>query len=323
MIKQRLNDNWEHYCGSLGGPWEVWRADKLKNHYNVPWQGVELPHSYNGLDVMDPDGKYFQGQGWYRTKLAVNNPYPNGRTLLHFEGAGQRTDVYVYTNKVDSHLGGYDEFTVDITEAAEQARGIERYNGLIPVAVACDNSRELETIPSDASDFNLYGGIYRYLNLVYVPAVSLAQVHVETDTSALEAGQGTCRVKVRASLYNPGALGDSVSLTVRITDREGKVIGESKVSCLPWQGEKELAVYELSSPQLWTTNAPYLYGCSVTLAGTHVFLRDDRLVPEIAGEYGLADGRRAVGVQGFCHAGASGFADSLPQHEGHHRARFH
>ncbi|TVY08673.1 glycoside hydrolase family 2 TIM barrel-domain containing protein [Paenibacillus cremeus] len=273
MLKQRLNDKWEHYTGSLGGPWEVWRADKLNNHYNVPWHAVELPHSYNGLDVMDPDGKYYQGQGWYRTKLALNNPYPNGRTLLHFEGAGQRTDVYVYTNKVGSHLGGYDEFTVDITEAAAEAAQIERYKGLVPVAVACDNSRELETIPSDASDFNLYGGIYRYLNLVYVPAVSLGQVHVVTDTAKLGAGngsgEGTCKVTVKAKLYNPQVLRDSVKLVVRLTDADGAVVAESTLSCLPWPGEKELAVYELPSPQLWSTDKPYLYGCEVVLVSVH------------------------------------------------------
>ncbi|KPV56535.1 glycoside hydrolase [Paenibacillus sp. A3] len=271
MIKQRLIEAWEHYRGSLGGPWEVWRADKLQNHYNVPWHKVELPHTYNALDVMDPDGKYYQGQGWYRTKLAVNNPYPNGRTLLHFEGAGQRTDVYVYTGKVGSHLGGYDEFTVDITEAAAEVAGIERYQGLVPVAVACDNSRELETIPSDASDFNLYGGIYRYLNLVYVPAVSLARVHVEADTSRLAAGGGkpVCTVKVRARLYNPNAQRESLKLTIRLTDREGAVLAESSVSCLPWEGEKELAVYELADPHLWSTDDPYLYGCTVRAESVH------------------------------------------------------
>lgn len=264
MLKQRLNEHWEHYTGSLGGPWEVWRADKLQNHYNVPWHKVELPHTYNGLDVMDPDGKYYQGQGWYRTKLAVDNPYPNGRTLLHFEGAGQRTDVYVYTNKVVSHLGGYDEFTVDITDAAAEAAQIERYNGLVPVAVACDNSRELETIPSDASDFNLYGGIYRYLNLVYVPAVSVSQVHVVTDVSEM-----ACRVTVRADLYNPEALNDDLQFVIRITDANGATVGELSVGTNPWDGTKELAHFELDSPQLWSTENPYLYNCELKLASVH------------------------------------------------------
>lgn len=263
MKKQRLNEHWEHHRGSLGGPWEVWRQDKLQNHYNVPWHAVELPHTYNGLDVLDPDGKYYQGQGWYRTKLAVSNPYPQGRTLLHFEGAGQRTDVYVYTSKVGSHLGGYDEFTVDITDAVEEAKAIEHYQGLTPIAVACDNSRELETIPSDASDFNLYGGIYRYLNLVYVPAVSLERVHVEPQLSQ---DLKSCTIKVRAALYNPqGHSADEVKLTVRLHDREGKELAAFETSTEPWEGMKELSLHELTNPTLWTTDEPYLYSCTVEL----------------------------------------------------------
>jgi len=266
LIKRRLIGQWEHHRGSLGGPWEVWRRDKLKNHYNVPWHQVELPHTYNGLDVLDPDGKYYQGQGWYRTKLEVNNPYPQGRTLLHFEGAGQRTDVYVYTNKIGSHLGGYDEFTVDITEAAAEASKIERYQGLVPVAVACDNSRELETIPSDASDFNLYGGIYRYLNLVYVPAVSLRQVHVEPRLSE---DRASCRVAVRAALYNPQGLQEELALKVTIRDRGGKELASFSLKEKPWTGAKELAVHELANPALWTPDDPYLYSCTVELDGAY------------------------------------------------------
>lgn len=96
MNKERLIEGWQHFTGGLGGVWEVWRADKINNHFNVPWHTVSLPHSYNALDVMDPDRTYYQGQGWYRLKADLSNPYPNGRTLLHFEGAGQRTDIYIY-----------------------------------------------------------------------------------------------------------------------------------------------------------------------------------------------------------------------------------
>ncbi|PZE20265.1 glycoside hydrolase family 2 protein [Paenibacillus xerothermodurans] len=260
MIKQRLTQGWEHHRGSLGGAWEVWRQDKLQNHYNVPWHGVELPHSYNALDVLDPDGKYYQGQGWYRTRLNVNNPYPGGRTLLHFEGAGQRSDVYVYTEKVGSHLGGYDEFTVDITDAAESARAIERYNGLTPVAVGCDNSRDLETIPSDASDFNLYGGLYRYVNLVYVPAVSLRTVHVQSD---LAEDHGTCRIAVRAELYNPKQLHDELQMTVRLSDGNGQEVAVFDMQAAPWEGMQQLAEHELAQPELWSPDRPYLYRCTV------------------------------------------------------------
>lgn len=273
MFKQRLNEHWQHYCGSLGGVWEVWRGDKLQNHYNVPWQPVTLPHTYNGLDVMDPDTKYYQGQGWYRTILEVNNPYPNGRTLLHFEGAGQQSEVYVYTEKVGSHLGGYDEFTVDITDAADRARHIERYQGKIPVAVMCDNSRDLETIPSDTSDFNLYGGIYRYLNLTYVPAISIRQAHITVDTSTIEersdAEGESCSVLVAAELYNPEQYDEDVKITIQLKDAEGNILTEQHINKSVWTGEAELTTLTINAPKLWSTAEPNLYHCIITLSSSH------------------------------------------------------
>ena len=35
-------------------------------------------------------------------------------------------------------------------------------------------------IPSDLSDFNLYGGLYRYVNLIYQPEVSFSNIQINT-----------------------------------------------------------------------------------------------------------------------------------------------
>ena len=102
----------------LGGIWEAVRPTKAGNPESVPlWENVTLPHCYNAYDAVDPDVNYYQGPAWYTTQIEVNNPYKNGRTLLQFEGSGQKTDVYVYTTKAGSHIGGYDEWTVDTTDA--------------------------------------------------------------------------------------------------------------------------------------------------------------------------------------------------------------
>lgn len=134
------------------------------------WQLVNLPHCYNALDGVNPDIKYYQGVGWYRTTLQVANPYPGGHTLLEFEGAGQKTEVYVDAMLVGTHVGGYDRWTVDIT----------RYgNGRLPVVVRCDNSRDVQMIPSDLSDFCLYGGLYRHVNLLYMPKQYIEDVRID------------------------------------------------------------------------------------------------------------------------------------------------
>ena len=105
----RLDSGWEFHQGALGSIWEIWRGDAATD--NVKWTPVTLPHCFNARDAVDPDTHYYEGPGWYRTHLKIANPFPNGRTLLHFEGAGQKSQVFVGLEKVGEHVGGYDEWT--------------------------------------------------------------------------------------------------------------------------------------------------------------------------------------------------------------------
>src|ERR1700761_3961243 len=98
--KIRLSNNWEFLKQDVGGIWETVRPLTKDGPENYPlWEKVTLPHCFNSRDAVDPDVNYYQGPGWYRTQLSINNPYKNGHTILYFEGAGQKTDVYVYTTK--------------------------------------------------------------------------------------------------------------------------------------------------------------------------------------------------------------------------------
>lgn len=257
---RRLLTQWEYRRGNLGGIWEAWRK---ASDDTVMWRPVGMPHCFNAYDAVDPDAPYYQGPGWYRTRLQIRNPHAGGRTLLHFEGAGQKTEVYVSTARVGAHVGGYDEFTVDITDGAARALENAENRGLVPVAVMCDNSRDLEMIPSNLSDFALYGGLYRYVNLVYVPAVSLERVLVES--SAPPAGRA--QVSVRARLYNPERLKDELKLSVRVFDPRGRLIHAGSKGLAPWEGEGELAAFEVEKPALWSPRSPSLYRCEVRVEG--------------------------------------------------------
>ena len=98
--KIRLNDNWSFLRQDIGNIWEAVRPVKAGQPEDVPlWKSVTLPHCFNAEDCVDPDVNYYQGPGWYKTSLNIANPYKNGRTILEFEGTGQKTDVYVYNGK--------------------------------------------------------------------------------------------------------------------------------------------------------------------------------------------------------------------------------
>ena len=256
---QRLSGGWEYYRGSLGSTWEIWRGDAATD--NVTWTAVSLPHCFNARDAVDPEVRYYQGPGWYRKQLKTENPFASGRTLIHFNGAGQKSQVFVGMNLVGEHIGGYDEWTVDITDSVAK----DAKNGIIPLAIRCDNSRDAETIPSDLSDFNRYGGLYRHVTLNYVPAISLEQIHIEPKL----ASDGKATVKLRAQLYNPEKQVDELELKMDFSDPSGKIIETKVKKIAPWSGMKEIEVLELAKPQLWSPKLPALYHCSVTLRSKH------------------------------------------------------
>jgi beta-galactosidase len=256
---QSLDAGWEFHQGGLGSLWEIWRGDKATD--NVKWSPVTLPHCLNARDAVDPDGHYYEGPGWYRTHLNLANPFPNGRTLLHFEGAGQKSQVFVGLNQVGEHVGGYDEWTVDITEAAKRALTETNLGAGVPVAVLCDNSRDAEMIPSDLSDFCRYGGLYRHVDLVYVPAISLDQIHVTPQLAA----DGSATVQVTAKLYNPKTLQDELTCTVTIRDPQNNVVEALTNQSAPWPDQEQIGEFKIAAPKLWSPTSPALYTCSVTL----------------------------------------------------------
>src|SRR5215469_8638675 len=96
----RLSAGWEYLQGSLGCPWEAWHSEEV-----AAWQSIQMPHCFNAYDGCDPDVPYYRGNGWYRTHVPISNPYANGRTLLHFEGAGLTTTVYLGEKLVGKHVG--------------------------------------------------------------------------------------------------------------------------------------------------------------------------------------------------------------------------
>ena len=171
QVKTCIDSHWQFVRQDMANAWEVLRPAQYGKPEHVPlWQDVSLPHCYNAEDGVDSDVNYYQGPAWYRTTLVINNPYPGGHTLLEFEGVGQKTRVYADTTLVGSHVGGYDRWTVDISRFG---------NGRLPIAVRCDNSRDVQMIPSDLSDFCLYGGLYRHVNLLYMPKDYLDDVRID------------------------------------------------------------------------------------------------------------------------------------------------
>jgi len=273
----RIDKNWEFLKSDLGGIWEAVRPVGKGNPEAVPlWQTVNLPHCFNALDAVDPDVNYYQGPAWYRKQLSIQNPYENGRTLLHFEGVGQKTMVYVYTTKVGEHVGGYDEWLVDITDAVQafQATDISKkqFKGKVPISIRVDNSRDLEMIPSDLSDFNLYGGIYRHLNLRYVPHISIDKVFAKTAVDA-NGKEGLLTVNLQLAQHATRPM----HVQMRLLDPKGKEVIEQSTN-VSARDTINLASLRIKRPALWSPEQPAQYTMLITLkSGTTTYTHQEKI----------------------------------------------
>ena len=257
-----LKDGWQFCREDFGSIWEVVRFPMKGFPEAVPlWDTVSLPHCYNAFDAVNPYVNYYQGPAWYRTYLDFDNPYPDGRVLLHFEGAGQKAKVYVFKDLAGSHVGGYDEWTVDITDLVKKNSGDpylkKHYKGKIPVSVRTDNSRDVEMIPSDMSDFNLYGGLYRKVHLIYSPPVYIKGLKIVPQLDE-KRKRGHLDIFVSFS----GDVGEEDMLEVEIFDSNGEQVAKGSTKAV--EADKPVT-FEIKRPVLWSPSSPVLYRCKATL----------------------------------------------------------
>ncbi len=262
--KVQLSDNWLFLKSDLGGIWEAVRPAAPESPESVQiWDTVNLPHCYNAFDAVDPKGNYYQGPAWYKNLISPENPL--GRILLHFEGVGQEAEVYIYTTKVGSHVGGYDEWSVDITDAVENFKKTaickNQFNGKIPLSIRVDNSRNLERIPSTMSDFNVYGGIYRHLNLVYTPSVSFIKPTIET---VVDPRTGKAKVTVTTTITNHSTF-ENAEIAVKISSPDSKIPVEKKQAINLKTSNASVISFEMKKPLLWSPTNPALYTCEIIL----------------------------------------------------------
>ncbi|MEM9643738.1 MAG: glycoside hydrolase family 2 TIM barrel-domain containing protein, partial [Planctomycetota bacterium] len=225
------------------------------------WYRTFLSNSDLSLPDLSPADS--QQSGSQQSNPGQSAPKNRGRLLLHFEGAGQKSEVYVYTTKVGEHVGGYDEWSVDITDQVAQflqSEDAKRFDGRVPIAVRCDNSRDLEMIPSDLSDFNVYGGLYRYVNLMKVPGVSLtrADLNASVDSSGIQG-----RIGLRVFLQGDIGKNDPASLDVAVVGPDGNLVAQSSFSASKSGEPLDLGGLLVEQPELWSPDSPSLYRCEI------------------------------------------------------------
>ena len=120
---------------------------------------VTLPHTWNAVDGQDGGNDYYRGTCTYTKTFAKPATGADEEVWLEFLGAAHTCDVALNGVELCHHEGGYSTFRVKL-------EGLKEENTLV---VRVDNSDNDRVYPQKA-DFTFYGGLYRGVNLIVVPA---------------------------------------------------------------------------------------------------------------------------------------------------------
>lgn len=205
-------------------------------------QTITLPHSWNAIDGQDGGDDYYRGTCVY--ERALNCQLEDGqRVYLEVNGASSEAAVYLNGHFVGEHQGGYSTFRFDLTPywAAENNLRIQVSNA------------PNETVYPQKADFTFYGGLYRDVNLVEVPAAHFA---MEPD--------GTPGLFVRAEVRGTDAVVTAAAQTEGGSEVRF-ILGPEQVTVQPVNGRAEASV-TIHNAHLWQGREdPFLYHASAEL----------------------------------------------------------
>ena len=246
MPEQLMTTQGEALLNTTETPWTVYPRPQMKrdSYLNLNgWWDLALeegnydrqirvpfcPESIlSGIDEHFPEGCNLR----YRRRFTLPEGFHHGRVLLHIGAADQTAIVYLNNIKLASHVGGYESFTVDITEALWEE------NELV---ICCRDDLRDKTQPYGKQVMKRGGmwytpvsGIWQTVWLESVPERYIEKLHIENR-------------------------GYSVTVSV-----EPKLTGRVTVPAL---GEFDLENGSVTitpeNPHLWSPEDPYLYDFTV------------------------------------------------------------
>lgn len=233
----------------------------VQRNSTATWTPVTLPHTWNVWDSVDPVPGYRRDAGWYRRTLARPARTDGRRTILAFEAANTVADVYVNGTRAGGHVGGYIGFRVDVTPFL--------HAGANDVLVRVDNADRADLIPSDKSDFIIYGGLTRDVWLERVPPVSIGYVAVRTPAVSRDSASTAVDVELRAPAFRGAAIGTrGTAVLVELRAPNGSVAATA-TKAVPAVADSierlTVTLPTIQHPALWSPAAPTLYHVTVSL----------------------------------------------------------
>lgn len=226
-----LNDDWQFYFVHEG----IASAEY-----------VGVPHTWS-------DEECYASTAHYIRNFAIPATMRGKRLFLRFGGVQSVAEVFINGRYVGEHHGAYTAFTLEITDKV-------RYGESNILTVVVSNNPRSDVLPI-STDQNLYGGIYRDVellvtgkNIISPMAYGVDGVFVEQREVSAERASGV--VQVHLSAKEDGAH----MVNMRIIAPDGYEV--CSYSAKSGKADKPLPVelpFTIEYPELWSPEKPTLY----------------------------------------------------------------
>ncbi len=181
---------------------------------------------------------------WYRRTFTAARG-KGSRLLLHFGAVDWRAEVFVNGKLAGTHEGGYDPFTLDITEALKPGTAQELTVAVWDPTDSALQPRGKQVLNPNGIWYTAVSGIWQTVWIEPVPVAYIQSIGMTPDIDAHQ-----LRLTVRA-----GAGADFTAIA-KLHGREvGRIAGKSNVEVrLP-----------LTATELWSPDSPTLYDLEIAL----------------------------------------------------------
>ena len=242
-----LNDDWQFF----------YKLDTSSDNA----RRISLPHTWN-LDALAGQGTYHQTTANYSRNIFVPAEWMGKRLFIKFHGVQSVADLFVNGHHVGEHRGGWTAFTFEITKHLEYGKE----NSLV---VVVSNAYQNNVLPT-SSEENLYGGIYRDVELIVTEPTTISPLYYGTDGVIVHQNKITdTSVDATVSVYITTLSEKACDLALTVRAPTGDVVLSRYIKGRIEGNNKPINIpITLEEPLLWYPSEPNLYTITVGI-GTH------------------------------------------------------
>lgn len=238
----QLNDGWEFF----------FKSENTSDNARI----VTLPHSWN----TDPlAGQNFrETTGNYLREIYIPNEWASKRIFIKFYGAQTVTDLFLNGAHIGEHKGGGTAFAFELTDRI-------RFGMDNSLQVVVSNTFRSDVLPV-STDQNLYGGIYRDVELIVTDELAISPVYYGSEGVLCRPSRvSEERVEGEMEIHMLTNRNTDATLYLEIFNEKGKTI-YTRSQRIMGQHKSIRIPFIFDQPELWSPERPYLYTASVRLS---------------------------------------------------------